>query len=262
MRAVGALGISVGTSLAFELMSPSTTRSVDTVLFNLRTLIRNAKDAYEKEDSEKNNVEQLVKDVVSDLTLLGKWVEQNRAGKPVQMVVYYPTYSGLARKFPHATLWEPTTDLQKANVKLVKDVAKELLLKYPKLIIKTDVGMPEWKGKGLVMTHHVVDLADISGIGRLHLLESYTGTVKPFTMWNTKLTGGGDLHFIPFNKLTIQIFGDKSTNFRSSSHGIKELLKKVADEGKWTSATSYSRVRGTINGLPQGVDRAGLLMMM
>lgn len=262
MRAVGGLGLSVGTSLAFELVAPSVTRSVDTVLFNLRTLIRNAKDAYEKDDAEKKNVEQLVKDVVSDLTLLGKWIEQNRAGKPIQMVVYYPSYSGLDRKFPHATLWEPKTDIQKADAKVVGDVAKALLEKYPKLIIKTDVGMPEFKGKGLVMTHHVVDLVDVSGLGRLHLLESYTGTVKPFTMWNSKLTGGGELHFIPFNKLTIQIFGDKSTNFRSSSHGIKELLKRVANEGKWTSATSYSRVRGTISGLPAGVDRAGLLMMM
>ena len=112
------------------------------------------------------------------------------------------------------------------------------------------------------MTHHVVDLVTTSSMARLFLLESYTGVVKDFTQWYTKLTGGDKLHYIPFNALTLQVFGDNSVNFKSSSHGIKELVKKIALEAKWTSATSISRVRNTIGNIAQGADKAGLLMMM
>ena len=262
MRAIGGLGMSVGTSRAFETGGAHVARTADTILFNLRTLIRNARAAYEHTDKETNDAEQLVKDVTSDMGLLAKWIEENRNGRPVQLVVYCPSYTGLKRKFPHATLWEPTSDKQKAEAKVTEAVVKALLQKFPKLITATGDGMPEFKGKGIVMTHHVVDLVDIAGLGRLYLLESYTGDLKPFTLWYTKLTGGDNLHYMPFNKLTIQVFGDRATNFKTSSHGIKELVKRLAQEGKWTSATTLSRVRGTINGLPSGVDRAGLLLMM
>lgn len=262
MRSVGGLGMSVGTSLAFEGPGASSVRSSDTVLFNLRTLIRNAQESYEKDDPEYKDVDQIVKDVESDIVILSKWLEQARAGKVIKMVIYYPTYALIKLKYKHATLWEPTTELQKAKAALSAAVAKKLMSKYEKLITQTIMGMPEFKGMGIVMTHHAVDLAEERGYSRLHLLESHTGLLKPFTQWYTKLTGGKELHNMPFNRLSIQIFGDNSTNFRSSSIGIKNLLKKLAEEHNWTTATSLSRVRSTISNLPQGVDRAGLMMML
>mgnify|MGYP003482623717 CR=1 FL=1 len=262
-RAVGGLGMSVGTSYAIENGGADAMRGADTILFNLRTLIRNAQASYEAADPDYNKVDQLVKDVESDLLLLGKFIEQNRKGKPIQMVVYAPSYRGLKSRFKHADLYVPKENSKKeAYLKVAEKVFDAVLKKYEKLLVKTDVGMPEFKGKGIVLTHHVVDLTEVSGIGRLYLLESHTGNLKSFTMWNTKLTGGDKLHYIPFNRLTIQIFGDNSVNFKSSSHAIKELVKKIAIDAKWTSATSMTRVRGSINDLPQGVDRAGLLMML
>lgn len=262
MRAVGTLGMSVGTSLAFEGSGASAIRSADTVLFNLRTLIRNAQESYEKDDPEYKDVDQLVKDVESDMVLLSKWLEQARAGKAIKMVIYYPSYALIGLKYKHAKLWEPTTDLQKSKADISKAVAKKLISKYEKLITQTIMGMPDFKGTGIVLTHHVVDLAEMQAVARLHLLESHTGLLKPFTQWYTKLTGGKDLINIPFNRLTIQIFGDNSTNFRSSSVGIKNLVKKLAEDSHWTAATTLSRVRSTIANLPQSVDRAGLTMML
>jgi hypothetical protein len=260
--------MSVGTSLAFEGEGANGIRSADCVMLNLRTLIRNASQAYESGDKEATDVDQLVDDVSSDLRLIGTWLEQIRKSKPIQMVVYCPDYSKLKSDFPKADLVDHSessttaTPKQKAYAKLVEKVLEKLLKHYGKLIVETKARLPDFNGKGIVLTHHVVDLTTAKGIGRLWLLESHTGTLKPFTLWYTKLTGGGELHFIPFNRLTIQIFGDKSTNFKASSHGIRELVKKLAQDNHWTSATTMGRIRGTINNLPQGVDKAGLLLML
>jgi hypothetical protein len=264
MRALGALGMSVGTSLALELGGDAI-RSADTLLFNLRTLIRNAQAAYEKDDAGSDDVNTLTKDVEEDLVKLGQYLEGLRKGKPIAMVVYYPSYKGLKSRYKYAELTDflnNGTEKQKKFARLTKDVASALMSKHAKILTATDIGMPDFKGNGVVMTHHVVDLAEAPGYGRLFLLESYTGVLKPFTGWYTKLTGGEDLHYMPFNRLTIQIFGDRSTNFKSSSKAIKDLVKKTAIDGKWTSATSLSRVRNTIMNLDNQVDKAGLLMML
>lgn len=262
MRAVGALGMSIGTSRAFEAENSGTIRSVDSVMFNLSTMIRNAHASYETDDKEKTDAEQLSIDVSSDLRLIGAWLEKARNSKPIQMIVYSSDYSGLKSSFKHGSVWEPKSEKQIAYAKLVKDTLAILEKQYGKLIVHTKASVPTFAGKGIVLTHHVVDLTAVTGVGRLYLLESYTGLIKPFTLWYTKLTGGEELHYMPFNRLTIQIFGDKSTNFKASSHGIKELVKKLAVDNKWTSATTMSRIRGTINNLPDGVDKAGLKLML
>lgn len=264
MRAIGTLGMSIGTSSGIELGDAGANiRNSDVVLFNLFTLIRNAYDAYEdKEEKATITSEQLIKDVIEDLKILSRWMETARKSKPIQMVVYYPTYFSLKFKFPLAELKEPKTDIQKAYDELSKRTAKELYKQFDKLVQKTDVGMPSFKGKGIVLTHHVVDLAVFENPARLTLLESYTGKLKPYTQWYTKLTGGDELHYMPFNKLTIQVFGDRSTNFRSSSVKIKNLVKGIAMENKWTSATTVSRVRNTINFMDNSLDKTGLLKML
>jgi len=262
MRALGALGMSAATSLAFENSGTDSIRTADVMMFNLRTLIRNAIEAYETEDRERKDEEQIAKDVEADMVLIAKWLEANRLGKPVKLIVYCPSYAIFKLKFKYADRAEAKTEKQKERVRVVDGAIKILLKKYEKLIEKTVMGLPDFKGNGVVMTHHVIDLVDTTAVTRLYLFESRTGAIKPYTQWYTKLTGGDELHYMPFNRLTIQIFGDRSTNFRSSSIGIKNLVKKLAADHKWTPATTMSRVRSNINDLPQGVDRAGLLMML
>lgn len=268
MRSTGTLGMSVGTSLAFEGEGANSIRTADTIMFNLRTLIRNAQQAYESGDKEATDVNQLAEDVSSDLRIIGGWLDQARKNKPIQMVVYCPDYSRLKSDFPKADLVDHSkdsksaTEKQKANYALVAKVVEKLVKQYGKMIVETKAKLPPFNGKGIVLTHHVVDLTTAAGVGRLWLLESHTGTLKPFTLWYTKLTGGNELHYIPFNRLTIQIFGDKSTNFKASSHGIRELVKKLAQDNHWTSATTMGRIRGTISSLPSGVDKAGLMLML
>lgn len=264
MRSLGALGMSIGTSLAIEQPeSAAQIRASDVIIFNLLTLIRNAHDSYEsKEEKADLKPEQLMEDVINDLKMLSRWLEEIRKTKPLQLVVYYPSYLTMKFRFPLADLAKRETEIQKKFDKLSSKTADLIYGKYKKLIERTDVGMPSFKGKGIVLTHRVVDLAVHDHVARLTLMESYTGKLKPYTQWYTKLTGGKELYFLPFNKLTIQIFGDKSTDFASSSKAIKELVKKLAQEFNWTPATTVSRCRININMLPDGIDKAALLKML
>lgn len=264
MRSIGALGMSIGTSLAIEQPEAAAQiRGSDVILLNLLTLIRNAHDAYEtKEEKAALKPEQLMDDVVNDLRELSKWLEEVRKTKPLRLVVYYPYYTSIRFRFPLAEFAKRETENQKKFDKLSAKCAEMIHSKYRKLIELTDVGMPSFQGKGIVMTHRVVDLAVYDHPARLTLMESYTGKLKPYTQWYTKLTGGKELYFLPFNKLTIQIFGDKSTDFASSSKAIKELVKKLAVEFNWTPATTVSRCRVNINMLPDGIDKAALLKML
>lgn len=258
-REVGTLGMSVGTSLAFESEGSDAIVSADTLLFNLRTLIRNAYHAYENPPSAK----EVIKAVKDDIIKIGKWVESRRGTRPISMVLYYPSYRGLDKLFSKADLWKPTKEGQIKYDALLKEVGKALCDEYKTLIKQTDCSTPNFSGVGIIMTHHTVDLVLVDGITRLYLLESYTGNLKPYTQWFTKLTGESkDLFYMPFNRLTIQVFGDKATNFKSSSLGIKNIVKQIAQDAKWTTATSYERVKFTIRNLPSGVDKAGLLMMI
>lgn len=76
MRELGTLGMSVGTSLAFEGTISKEINSTDTVLINLRTLIRNASQSYT--ESPNLNVDQITSDVKQDLVKISQWIDTNR----------------------------------------------------------------------------------------------------------------------------------------------------------------------------------------
>ena len=262
MRTLGSLGMSVGTSLAFEEMPAGGLVRVDSFLVNIRTLVRNAQQAYEVKSSNYNNVEVIYKDVKKDIELLAKHLNNLRGNSPRTLTLYYTKNEGFKSKYPFAVLWEPTTERQKAFHYVAKQITTKLLKEYKDVITVINVGVPSYMGQGVVLTHHPIDLAECNSIGRLKLLESHTGNLKGYTEWYTKLTGGNDLFYMPLNRLTIQTFGDKSTDFKSQSQGIKDIVKDLAVKKKWTSATSFAKVKSDINSLPYDINKAGLLKMI
>lgn len=263
MRELGELGMSIGTSLAFESdESKFNLQRTDNLYLNVRTLIRNAAGAYPKDDRMAWDANSIATAVLEDLKAIGDVMEPIIKNRAINLVIYYPSYSGLKSMFPKADLWEPTKEKQIQIAKLYQRVWEELKKRQPSLFTETNVTLPSFVGLCTVVTHHPVDLATCVGYQRLTLLESHTGTAKPYILWNTKLTGGNELFNIPLNKFTIQVFGDKSVNFKSSSHAIKTLVKDLAAEGKWTTMTSIERIRLTINTKTDGVTKAGLLLLL
>lgn len=262
MRALGGLNVSVGTSLAFEGDAKKTLAESDAILINLRTIVRNAREAYPAEDPDGKDSTLVAKSAYEDLTRLADIIQGWMGARPISFDVFLPSYKSLPNLFSKADLWIPTTDQQKKKADIEEGALKVLRSKLKGVIKETDSKLLEFSGNGVIVTHHPVDLVLTKAFSRLKLLESYTGTVKGFTQWYTKLTGGDDLYYMPLNKLTIQIFGDRSVNFRSSTMKTKALLKDIAVKGKWTSATTVDRVRSTINLHASGFDRAALIVLL
>lgn len=260
MRELGELGMSFGTSMAFE--SDEAKHIIpksDTFLINLRTLIRNVHGAYKKDDPQINDLDSLKAALMDDIRLMAEVVSKIAPRSTLHMEIYYPSYKSLDRKFPKADLWKPRTAKQVALNDLYDDLAAAFIKDHPELVTLTDCGAPEFKGRGLIITHHVVDLVLTEAWGRLNLLETHSGTVKPYLLWNTKLSGN-DNYNIPLNKMTIQVFGDKGTNFLGQSQAIKKLVKDLAQKASWTSASTPQRCRNSISTYLTGVDKEGLLM--
>lgn len=261
MRALGAYNMSVGTSLAFEKDAFGELKGVGTFLINLRTLVRNTIEAYAKDDDP--TVEEIYVAAKTDLTEIAKWLAESTGPKAIAFTVYYPSYKSLKSLFNKAELvtLETMSAKGKAKYELITKICDRFYKDFPKQVTRNDSTLPVFQGKGLIITHHVVDLTLTPSTTRLRLLESYTGTAKPYTQWFTKLTGGKDLFYMPFNKLTIQVFGDKATNFYNSKIGLKRLVEDLAQSSSWTSGTSFSKVRSDINRLPQSIEKAGLKML-
>lgn len=265
-RVLGTVPISVGTALAIEALQNAPMQRYQTFLINVRTVIRNAREAYEELPTENDLYEATKQDILG--------IAQALAGMNLKTILdlkfYYPSYSSLPRLFPLAKLKEtdpnkmngPREQKNKERTLLDNAVAKKILNEFDKLISRVDSSIPQFGGDGLIITHHPVDLVTTESYHRLHLLESHTGTIKNYTSFNTKLTGGSEMPNMPMNKLTIQIFGDKAVNFLSQTIGIKNEIKQLADSVPWSSASTHSFVSMSIRKLPSSSPERPILLKM
>lgn len=261
IRTLSSLPISVGTGMAIEAIVKVPLAKYSSFLINIRTLLRNALEAFDKEDPP---TEDEVFDAVSeDMRGIAEAFSQAKGSHHIELVFYYPSYSGLESMFPLANLKKAKTELQIKEKKMIDKVGSRIKEKYEKIIVMNNVTIPDFKGEGIIITHHPVDLATSKSYTRLHLLESHTGMLKGFQSFSTKLTGGKDLFNIPLNKLTIQIFGDNQVNFYAvKSIKVKNEIKRLADEANWSTATTPSFVYSTIKKLNNSPDKDILLKMI
>lgn len=261
MRTLGNLGISVGTSLAFEGEFKDVINSYDTILINLRTIVKGVMEAAQDTGEYKST--KLVKQwTIDDINGISKILEENKGYKPINMIVYNPTYSLLKMKFPAGDFWKPKTLKQIEREEMLDQVCSKVSSELKDLVVNNYTSLPEFEGKGMILTSYPVDLLLTESNRRLYLLERYTGVIKPFNMWYTKLTGSKDLENMPFNKLTITVFGDKSTTFKSSKQGLKDQVKELAVLGKWTSFSTLEKVRATINRYAHPIDKPFFLRIL
>lgn len=261
VRTLSSLPISVGTGLAVESLVKIPLADYSSFLINITTLIRNAIEAFDKEDPP--TIEEIIEATEEDMRGIAEAFAVATGAHHMSLVYYYPSYSGLERMFPLANLKKAKTELQIKEKKLIDKVGEKIKTKYEKVITKNDVTLPDFRGKGIIITHHPVDLATSKSYTRLHLLESYTGTLKSHEGFSTKLTGGKELFNIPLNKLTIQIFGDNAVDFYAvKSFKVKNEIKRLADEANWSTGTTPSFVIATVKGLPPSPDKDILLKMI
>lgn len=261
-RNLGTIPISVGTALALEVLPGNPMHKYHAIMFNLRTVIRNARQAY---DDVTPSASELFDAVKADIVGIAEFIVGMKLRTTLDLKIYYPSYKALPRLFPLAKLKDVKvkgTDLQKEILKLDEDVAEKICKEFGESIARTDSVIPRFPGDALIMTHHPVDLVTTDSYTRLHLLESHTGNIKGYASFYTKLTGSEKLLNIPMSKVTIQLFGDNSTNFYSFNQGVKNQIKQLADTARWSTASTPSFVARSIRSLENSPEKDILLKMI
>lgn len=261
-RTRGTVPVSVGTALALEALPKAGLYKYHSFLINLRTIVRNARQAYDQYVPKHTELFQACKE---DIIGLMEFISDMKLKTDLDIKLYYPSYKGLARLFPLAKLKNVAkdgTDKQKSIAQLDQGVIDKLLSEFGRHINSVDSVVPQFAGQALILTSHPVDLVTTDSYARLNLLESHTGTIKNYTLFYTKLTGSDKLTNIPMSKLTIQIFGDNSINFYSQPIGVKNELKQLADAAHWSTASTPGMVARSIRSLAPSPEKDILLKMI
>jgi len=249
-REIGQLPLSIGTSLAFESLfgilpdqDGDKMANVNAVYVNVKTILRNILASVPTESKKLINPEDLTEAIVQELEIIKMSLDKYSSGTIV-LVSYLTTFKSFLREFKDSIPRYPKTELQKYFASLERTALKPFYedgnVQVPVKIF--DVKIADDAPRSLILTHQPVDLLWRYEFRKLRLLESHTGNVKDVPLWTTKLTGGKKLTRIPFNKMTIQVFGD-GESFTGMPIKIKREVIRIAEEEKWTCNTTLEKMR-------------------
>jgi hypothetical protein len=257
-RELGQIPISIGTSLALEgafgILEDNHNpkpiiHSVDVLYVNIRTLIRNMVGAIDTEQLHAVFPEDLAYILVNELTTIEQAVALVSKGR-VKVQPYLCNYRDLPRKFQYAILKNANTELQRyAALREENTVVefKKLLHEHPNIRpIETDMELPPDARKVLLLSNYVVDLLQRYKFAAITLLESHTGATKPPAMWHTKLTKGKELEHIPFDRMTLQFFGDNGNLFTGFPIKYRRIMLDIAQKNRWHAMTTKDYIIGCV----------------
>lgn len=248
-RELGALPLSVGTSLAFEALQQEKPQNYASVHINLHTLFRNMHGALPAIVASETPTPVWVKALVEEMLIIKQVMGQY--SQNLEVLFYCPTYATLPKELPKALLRPMKTDNQLRYLAIQTDVLSNgfkqvvpTLERQGLKFVYTDNGPTKIKQRAILVTHHMVDL--LKTVWDTRLLESHTGKIKDRSMWYTKFAGSMDHSRIPFNKLTLTVLGDP-TLIAPHPLAVRKALYALAEEKKWTPASTYDLVRFSVD---------------
>lgn len=230
------LALSVPTAIPFEEQVVVERPEAEFLYINLYTLLRNFHGALEAPETvdRRSIVRGLVDEIGMLLGLTDGLIETH---------IYVTDPSTLRARFPEAILQKASTPKQEAYAKLETWCIERLIEEGQFPLVNVDHQLPEQRGRAWLLTHHAVDLLhNRYQFSDTLLLESHTGRLKSPAEWTTKLSGGDKVRSLPFNALTLQVFGDKGTQFRGMRPTVKKALLELADMHRWTPATTRNKI--------------------
>lgn len=256
-RTKGQFPISIATSLALEGLfgilednkdpNPPWPDYTDLII-NVRTLFRNLLGSIEDEHTSTNTGYHYAIAIIEEMTIIRNIVTQYTDGK-IKTHFYACNYDTLTGLYPFSFFRESKTDKQKFYAKMENGTIDEVIkqLGKPNEYIRLfDSYIPLDVNKTLVITNYPVDLLNIQKASEIALVESHTGKLKRKAQWNTKLYNGSKLPPIPFDKMTIRVFGDSGNLFAPYPIEIRRKLLEIAGKYKWHSQTTRERILQTV----------------
>lgn len=278
-RAVSTYPLSIGTSLAMEALTPGKLPAYDpqfkpvgqvkpdgysTVWINLATLHRNIIGAVDGKYALELAPRDIAQVLGQEVDLVQEIFMSHCTG--IEVRFYICGYIGIQSRYPHAKMRADKTPKQIANTQLLKATIEALFASRKGEVDQVDdTHMPEEgqitpvakkytyfpkllspamqmrvHAKHLLMSHYAIDLLCLSQKHDTALLESHTGAVKGKALYYTKLTEASER--IPFNSMTLQVFGDSQT-FYPMAKPVREEVLELSRKYEWNAATTKARIR-------------------
>jgi len=250
-RTCDKLPFSVATALAIQalggehpdrLSEIKPIKDYDRVLINIRTMVRNIYGSVKTDDAKLLKAKDVYTVIQKEMEDIEHAISQY-SDNTCKVTFYGCSFNRLKMLFPNAIHKTISTTKQRHYFDLESVVVKQSLLTIKNHdVLKCDVGVAEsYPERCIILTHYPTDLIT-SEIRHLDLLESHTGHIKGPSEWGTKLTKGKSLERIPFNRLTIQIFGDNDNLLAPLAPNIKTKVLEIAEKKKWNRNTTYEKV--------------------
>lgn len=254
-RAQGQFPISIPTSLALEGAfgilpeAPSTDPEVKKrtlMLVNTRTLVRNLVGSIESDNKKFLEPYTSAEVIANEMRTIEQLVAEHSDGR-CTVLFYHCTYTDLLREFSRAIIKTPNTPGQQWAQDFERNVIQVLTKEIKAPITSYTRNFPELGGDAMIITHYPLDLLQRYRFNSLVLLESHTGAVKPPPLWNTKLYNGRELEQLPFDRMTLQMFGD-GVLFSPMPIKIRKRTYGIAVKDRWTPITTQAYVIKSIEG--------------
>lgn len=221
--------------------------TVESLWINVRTLFRNAMSSTESDSSRLILPEEMAETLMAEMTIINSVVNDKTKGM-VNVVFYICTHSSITRKFPNASYRNSNqnTELQRNTYIVEQQALKELLDSGAVIDLrKFDLEFGDSSKSAFIVTHQPIDLLNQYRFKKLLLLETHTGAIKPRSRWYTKLHGGKDLVNIPFDRMTLQLFGD-SNMFSPLNIKVRKHTVELAKANAWTYMTTRDMILSCI----------------
>ena len=258
-RDTGKYPISIATSFAMEglfgihdnIPPPPTppVTNCDAVAVNARTIIRNILGSYDKFTLQTITPATVVNLLLDEVLTIKSILDIETQGR-VKVFMYIPSYKFLKLRYKNAVVKEPNTPKQISAQKFEDDCIELLLKRQGDIhvsfsVVDLDIDFPN-EPRVFLITHLPIDLLHCNGTKSIALLESHTGIVKYSNQWYTKLKNGKELYRIPFDKMSIQFFGDSGGMFSPYEIKMRKVLLEIAEKNQWTQLTSKNKIVGDI----------------
>lgn len=256
LRTLGEIPTSIATSQAIQALFGELEGSIKStppilsykeVWINLRTMIRNIDGAIPNTVVNNVSVKAYYEALFSEIQIiLSKF--QSLGDKAPNLYFYTLTYKSLKFVWPNAIIKETTAPKMIVYEKLENDVLSHIAqdIKSGALSSKSiqilDTKIPVGSDKSVLLSHFAVDLLLTTGTPFEALVESHTGAIKKKPEWNTKLKDGKKHERIPFDKCTVQLFGDSAGLLAPQPSDIRTKMDEIAEKSKWNSLTTRDRV--------------------
>lgn len=268
--------ISIGTGIALQTIcgidekgagtGPAPVLSYDVLMVNLRTVYRNYHMQLSPAERDSLNPVKAMNAMNTDIRVIVEAV-QDYSNKSCQVVLYSNDHKSAEKRFPNAKIKHPRTDLQVMYSTYEKKTIEALYERrddFGLVIQMGDMELPEVPegAKVLILTHMPVDLLNPGKWPVFELLESHTGKIKAKPEWNTKIAVDKEnVERIPFNRVTLQLFGDKGTMFSPLPIKLRRGVVELAAKNRWTSQTTESRMKFSLKEFGDPIVRDDVLKL-